>query len=82
MPEPGAETSPTGFLAWAAEIQQMADGVRRSPAYRRQVDWYRAYHNVDIEQLLSRPGAFEVFRAGMLYDQCERACAERPHEPA
>jgi hypothetical protein len=63
------------------QIERMIAETRRSSEYQQQLDWYRAYHGMDIEALSKRPGFNDGFRAGLLYAQCEAETATAPDRP-
>lgn len=62
------------WLETIARIETLMVETRSSPEYQRERDWYRAHHNIDVEQVLSTPEGRLGFHAGMLYDRCQREC--------
>lgn len=68
---------PLGASSWAevvARIEELAADTRHSPEVQREQDWYRAYHSIDIDGVLSTPEGRLGFHVGMLYARCQQEC--------
>lgn len=68
---------PLGANSWGevvTRIEELAAETRRSPEFQREQDWYRAYHAIDVEEVLSTPEGRLGFHAGMLYLRCQQEC--------
>lgn len=77
-PLPHTQTPlPFGAESWSeviAHIKALTDQTCRSREYQCERNWYRTYHAIDTDEVLSTPEGRLGFHAGMLYARCQQEC--------